>query len=472
MYHSQQLNNKKYLQKAVIASCVSLSFVVPGFPALASAETSSLKQGIYEIHAGTDQRFCVDSKMCTERTPEETAKDQSLGTFQMYESLGVNQQRFYLDEQADGSFLITSLLNGQNLISGQVNTDKTDDTLQSASIQLSLPPEDEEAHTWTVIPCDSDNQKYYIQADNDLYLTSELDYPKNQSGVALSSFTGEKTQQWIFVDSTMSAEDYADTDSYNPYAENGIKGTTRIYLDCVREREIITSSMILDWITETDSHGYQLDTEKVDQFISDLSESYSTQGVGRFFTKHNGTEIEITNGDYGWKMDTKETAKLVKDAILNGESRIINAKWKNKANSFDSKDDIGSSYIEVDLTNQKLWLYENGKELLETDIVSGTYNNPDRKTPSGIYGINYKQSPAVLRGADYASPVTYWMPFWGGYGLHDATWRGSFGGDIYLSSGSHGCVNLPLESAKLIYQTVHTGYPVILYYEEAKEESK
>ncbi len=93
-----------------------------------------------------------------------------------------------------------------------------------------------------------------------------------------------------------------------------------------------------------------------------------------------------------------------------------------------------------------------------------------RMTPGGIYQINYTQLHRVLTGykadgsIDYQSPVTYWMPFNRGIGFHDATWRGSFGGSLYVYGGSHGCVNLPYSKAKAMYDLVYVGMPVILYY--------
>lgn len=55
------------------------------------------------------------------------------------------------------------------------------------------------------------------------------------------------------------------------------------------------------------------------------------------------------------------------------------------------------------------------------------------------------------------------MPFNGNIGLHDADWRTSFGGQIYRTNGSHGCVNLPPDYARRIYDVVQTGTPVICY---------
>ena len=98
--------------------------------------------------------------------------------------------------------------------------------------------------------------------------------------------------------------------------------------------------------------------------------------------------------------------------------------------------------MEVNLTAQHLFFYKDGKLLVESDFVSG---NAARgwSTPSGAYPLTYKERNATLNGEGYSTPVSYWMPFNGGIGLHDASWRSSFGGTIYKTNGSHGCINLP-----------------------------
>ena len=91
-------------------------------------------------------------------------------------------------------------------------------------------------------------------------------------------------------------------------------------------------------------------------------------------------------------------------------------------------------------------------------------------TPAGIYSLTYKETDRILRGKkkadgsyEYESHVDYWMPFNGGIGFHDADWRSKFGGTIYLYGGSHGCINLPPDRAKLLYDYVYKGMPVICY---------
>ena len=110
-----------------------------------------------------------------------------------------------------------------------------------------------------------------------------------------------------------------------------------------------------------------------------------------------------------------------------------------------------------------MYFYYQGELFLETDFVSGDVAT-GHATPEGIFAVTYKQKNRVLRGPDYESFVYYWMPFYGGYGMHDATWRRTFGGSIYLNNGSHGCVNLPKKIAAKIYDCVETGFPVICYY--------
>ena len=83
---------------------------------------------------------------------------------------------------------------------------------------------------------------------------------------------------------------------------------------------------------------------------------------------------------------------------------------------------------------------------MESDIVTGDVAKKT-ETQTGAFPLAYKQSPGVLTGQNAENGwnvnVSYWMPFFDGQGLHDATWRSSFGGNIYLTNGSHGCVNLP-----------------------------
>ena len=118
--------------------------------------------------------------------------------------------------------------------------------------------------------------------------------------------------------------------------------------------------------------------------------------------------------------------------------------------------DIDSqNYILVSISDQTLWFYRRGKLQLSSSVVTGMYGIHD--TPRGSFRIQGKAQSVYLTGPDYRSFVNYWMPIYGDIGLHDATWRSSFGGYIYRGGGSHGCINMPYWAAESIYYNAPTG---------------
>ncbi|MDO4632957.1 MAG: L,D-transpeptidase family protein [Eubacteriales bacterium] len=317
------------------------------------------------------------------------------------------------------------------------------------------------SQTWLLQRCGDGS--FYIKSRQDFsYLTLDESTACNGATVSLQSFTGKENQRWFFNPSWISSTAFADTDLVNPYAPGGAYQNLRLIMFFGGTREVLTADTISEWMTENEDHTLPTVREAFLNYADSLAEKYNTKGVPRQFTTSGGSTITLYKGDYGWVLDTTATAEALLAGLQNTGSSYITPVWSQTAGSYTRGNDIGRSYVEVDLTNQKVWLYKAGKLLLETECVSGTYGT-DRQTPGGVYSLKYKQSPAVLTGADYSTPVQYWMPFNGGIGLHDANWRASFGGDIFRSNGSHGCINLPTEAAALIYETVSKGYPVVCY---------
>lgn len=124
---------------------------------------------------------------------------------------------------------------------------------------------------------------------------------------------------------------------------------------------------------------------------------------------------------------------------------------------------VASSAVVVDIDIQKLVLYENNRIIVETDVVTGTQGLYD--TPIGMYSIRNKVTDTNLVSNEYGynQPVDYWLPFYNGYGLHDASWRNKFGGDVYIKNGSHGCVNIPPRYADDVFDNVDRGTKVIVH---------
>lgn len=122
-----------------------------------------------------------------------------------------------------------------------------------------------------------------------------------------------------------------------------------------------------------------------------------------------------------------------------------------------------NTYIDVDLTNQTVTYILNGAAVWASECVSGD-TGKGRSTPTGIYAVYGHVKGTYLTGPTWHNWVDYWMPFTrGGCGLHDATWRRKFGGEIYKTNGSHGCVNLPHDKAEELFNMIDIGTVVIVH---------
>ncbi len=230
---------------------------------------------------------------------------------------------------------------------------------------------------------------------------------------------------------------------------------------------VCDGSVIMNWLVQDEAGNWDLDEDQVYAWVDQMGNETDTYGEPHTFVTHNGDTLTLPNGNFGWKLYRDTTTAELVEMIRAGEVVTTEPNYYHYGVSR-TVNDIGSTYVEVDITHQKVYLYVNGNCILETDCVTGTANNSERATPSnGVWAISYKKSPATLGTLEtngYESPVTYWMPFNGNVGLHDADgWRSSYGGSIYKYNGSHGCVNLPLSAAKTIYENIQPGYPVVVY---------
>ncbi len=227
------------------------------------------------------------------------------------------------------------------------------------------------------------------------------------------------------------------------------------------KEEVVDGLTINGWLSADENYEVTVDEKKVAEWLRDLAETYDTVGKTRNFTASTGETVLIGGGDYGWVMDVvKETENLMSD-VKAGRKVTKEPAYRQTAAERKSND-IGNVYVEINIEQQRLWFYKDGLLMVEGSIVTGDVSK-HRQTPKGIYRLKYKQRDAILRGPDYEAPVTYWMPFNKGIGLHDATWRSRFGGKIYMTNGSHGCVNLPFSVAEIIFDNIEVDTPVIVY---------
>lgn len=225
--------------------------------------------------------------------------------------------------------------------------------------------------------------------------------------------------------------------------------------------EVLDQAILRDWVTIDDDFQVTLDKQRVVDYVNYLGYYYTTFSSTRDFIRHDGKTIQVRGGDYGWIINRSKEVEELYALIESGKSVTREPVYSQTAKSR-NKNDIGNTYVEVNLKKQHLWLFVNGEQIMDSSFVSGnTSRNYD--TPSGIYAITYKERDATLTGQDYSSPVSYWMPFNKNIGFHDASWRKEFGGKIYKTNGSHGCINMPPKKAKLLYSNIEKGTPVVIY---------
>ena len=185
--------------------------------------------------------------------------------------------------------------------------------------------------------------------------------------------------------------------------------------------------------------------------------------------------VTVKGGSYGWRIDQKEEIAALTANIENHETVKREPEY-NSREKYTENNGIGTTYIEVNLTEQHLYYYQEGEIVLDSDFVSGMMIR-SRYTPEGVFFLDWKTTDTYLTGQinpetgqpSYRSHVNYWMPFNGGIGFHDAHWRNRFGGTIYKSGGSHGCINMPLEKAKKLYSLIDKETPIICVYTDAYE---
>ncbi len=227
-------------------------------------------------------------------------------------------------------------------------------------------------------------------------------------------------------------------------------------------KETIDNSVINKWLKVNENLEITFDNKEMKNYMNAFFNTYNTVGKRRNFVTSSGKTISIGGGDYGWLINADKEIQDLCAAIEKGETITKEPTYAKKAVSR-GNNDIGNSYVEIDMTNQHLWFYKNGSLIVQGDVVTGNVSS-NHSTPQGIYSLKYKQRNTVLRGPGYNSPVDFWMPFNGGIGIHDASWRSQFGGNIYRTGGSHGCINSPYYLAKGIFNNIEEGTPVICYY--------
>lgn len=238
----------------------------------------------------------------------------------------------------------------------------------------------------------------------------------------------------------------------------------------------VNADDVSQWIKFDKDFNPSLNKKALNTWANNLADSLSTIGTERTYTRPDGKKITVSGGDYGWEADADSLASLVVEAVEQGKTGEIAVPCASTGNGYKDAGQDWGAYCDIDLTEQRARYYNaNGKLLWQSAVVTGNPNNGD-DTPTGVYYLKNLERNISLKGPidpetnepEWDSPVSYWMPFVGNLiGLHDASWQPSsvFGDpNAYKTYGSKGCVNLPADKAKALYNIIQIGDVVVVHW--------
>ena len=240
---------------------------------------------------------------------------------------------------------------------------------------------------------------------------------------------------------------------------------------------VIDRMRLINWLGKDDDGNYYYDENlwesNIVGFLNEM-ETYLEKepNVWQFDATGVGT-VTVNGGTYKRTLNRDAESERIKKYLKEG-ANITLSPILVAAGDETQNHGLGNTYVEIDISRQHLWAYDHGTLYMECDIVTGK-PTADRYTPDGVYYVYYKTQNTTLKGEvqedgsyEYESPVSYWMPINGDIGMHDASWRGTFGGSEYISNGSHGCINMPVDMAPVLYNWITSDVPVVVYNSEGQ----
>lgn len=212
---------------------------------------------------------------------------------------------------------------------------------------------------------------------------------------------------------------------------------------------------------------------RIEDYVAQLAEQYDWYGKERTF--HTSTDVDISISPVGtgpcdftgWELDQEAFADLLAEALSSGRNAGLTVPWIHKGAGHGEQNDIGDTYLEISLDEQHMWLYQDGALVVDTDVVTGMRDDPERATPRGLWRTTDMYTEHTMTGSYGTAFCHYFIRVTlDGVGVHDASWRGAFGGSIYTYDGSHGCINTPYKAEKIIFETLKsrdTWTPIIIW---------
>ena len=309
--------------------------------------------------------------------------------------------------------------------------------------------------------CIKDNgETYEIQPEKE---GTTLDTKKVQKVIRAAVSAGDKTVSLEKKNCYKKPSIYKDDEALKKDCDQMNKLTSCVITYDFSDRsEQLDRNTIKDWLVRDANGDYIVNKDQVAAYVNSLGYKYDTFGCTRTFTTYDGRQKTIKGGDYGWAIDQTTETEWLYNAILAGTTEVRQPAYAYSGLCRDTND-IGNTYVEIDLTNQRMVFYKDGTPTADAQIVSGNPFVPNCATPVGCYTTGEMKSGCTVNGEDYPSAVNYWIPFDGNLGISDAPWRMDFGGQLYEFEGTHGSICAPSDQVQIIFSNVEKNTPIVIY---------
>jgi len=317
---------------------------------------------------------------------------------------------------------------------------------------------------------ESENAFIKVQADGTLAIEEEKIGNEINLDEAVTYCAEELLSQESIIDFTAIIQNFPEITSTDENLNRVVDSVNEILSTSIQFELLdgnfytLDKDVMKDWVCKNQEGEYFVNIDdNLPDFVNDLNEQFQkTDDVIMFYP--TGLDAISLPGDIKQEIDIEREIEQIKEELSNPGMSYTRTPIIKETMDL-------SSYVEIDLTRQKVWMYYQGECVLDgVSCVTGNVS-AGNATPPGVFYLTRKQcgnNDVPLRGRNndgtkYVSYVSFWMPFNGGIGMHDASWRSVFGGEIYKNNGSHGCVNMPYEAAKTVYSYIDKTMPIIVY---------
>lgn len=312
------------------------------------------------------------------------------------------------------------------------------------------------------------DDKYIIE---DEVIGNKLDKDKLINSVknSIENHDNELVLEIEYIDPTIKKDSpklISDLEKMNKLA-------TKTYIFDFKDRKWELTGEELVSMYDENSQGYELNKVKLRDYVKKIAIETDTYNTEREFNATGIGKITVPGGIYGWQMNVDKTVENLISMINSNKDGKVEIKYNMEA-LYREKDDIGNTYIEIDLSRQHMWFYKNGSLVIDTPIVSGYGRDYRYATPTGVNKVRSRERNRNLKGRNrhgnnYVYPVKYWIPVgWTGSGIHDSYDRTRYGNQVYLSVGGSSCINTPESAMKVIFENVKLETPVVIYESSTK----